>query len=90
MKQLTPVEQDLVSAGHIIPGIPSESIQCINIKLMINVGRNEPGFDETVAALAYQKYCGCMDMDKALQFVKHGEHGKSIRQFRVTVFEEIR
>lgn len=74
MKKLTQIEQHCITGGKILPGDVSNTLHCINIKLMIYVARGEAGFDEAVAALAYQKYCGCIDFVAALDYVHNGEN----------------
>lgn len=57
MKLLNFTEQLKVSGGNIIPGTPSAEMLCLNTKLMVALGRGQPGFDVTVATGALVSYC---------------------------------
>lgn len=57
MEVLTSQEIAQVSGGEIIPGWPTPEMICLNTKLMVAMGRGEPGFDITTAVRALMKNC---------------------------------
>jgi hypothetical protein len=57
MRNLNQAEIFDVSGGEIVQGFPTPDMLCLNMKLMIEAGRGEAGFDITAAAKSLVKYC---------------------------------
>jgi hypothetical protein len=57
VKELNSNECVMVSGGEIIAGWPSPEMMCLDIKLLVAVGRGDPGFDISAAVHALTKYC---------------------------------
>ena len=66
MKDINQRELAMVSGGEVLPGYPSPEVQCINAKLMITAGREQPGFDVTSAVLGLLNACPLDFWDPAI------------------------
>ncbi|MBS0287668.1 MAG: hypothetical protein JSR17_10250 [Proteobacteria bacterium] len=73
MKWLSNTQVLSIVGGEISPGYPSQALDCINVKLLINAGKDEPGFDYGVAALAYYKYCPSNNFVDAVNYAHYGD-----------------
>ncbi|MGD9593110.1 MAG: hypothetical protein AB7V32_11375 [Candidatus Berkiella sp.] len=57
MKEITNNDLSCVHGGEFVQGWPTPDMLCLDVKLLVNAGRAEPGFDISSAVHALMKYC---------------------------------
>lgn len=65
MQHLTQSQLQVISGGELVPGAPTPETLCLNTKLMVAAGRNQPGFDVGVATIALMITCPDQFWDEA-------------------------
>lgn len=74
MKLLNQQALSIVAGGEINPGWPSPEVTCINVKLLILAGFDQPAFDVSAATMALMNACPIdfWDMGMAHEYVVSG------------------